>query len=153
MTDANQNDLIAEIARNIVTQIAPQELPLFRATSEAYFRDPPNQLKSLELQDDTLGFGLDAAVTSLTPLILVALPEVMKFLWEVVKGIYKDDVQREIKRVFQKTSRGEPFPLSSDHINQVRQILEDTAKKLKLPKDKATLLVDAVIGQLNMADQ
>jgi hypothetical protein len=27
MTDANQNDLIAEIARNIVTQIAPQELP------------------------------------------------------------------------------------------------------------------------------
>ena len=40
MTDTAQQQLITDIARDVITQTAPHELPLFRASSEAYFKNP-----------------------------------------------------------------------------------------------------------------
>ena len=40
MTSAENNQLIADVARDIVAQTAPQELPLFRMTSAEYFKTP-----------------------------------------------------------------------------------------------------------------
>jgi len=72
MTDfiQNQNQLVADLARDMVAEIAPQELPTFRAQSEAYFKDPERALKGQAGKDDMLGFGVGAAVTFLTPVVL-----------------------------------------------------------------------------------
>jgi len=37
MTDKNENQWVAELARDLISQTAPQELPLFRANSQALF--------------------------------------------------------------------------------------------------------------------
>ena len=40
MTDTARQQLITDIARDVITQTAPHEWPLFRASSEAYFKNP-----------------------------------------------------------------------------------------------------------------
>ena len=51
MPSVEQNQLIADLARDIVKQTAPQELPLFRATSTAYFQNPDTLLKNTKGRD------------------------------------------------------------------------------------------------------
>jgi hypothetical protein len=40
MIDSSEQQTVSEIARDVVTQIAPRELPIFQAVSEAYFEGP-----------------------------------------------------------------------------------------------------------------
>lgn len=56
MTDALQTQLVASVARDLVTEMSPQKLPLFRANSDAYFKDPQSMLKEQKRKDDMLGF-------------------------------------------------------------------------------------------------
>lgn len=71
MADSTQQDLVASVAREIVGEVAPRELALFRPLSQAYFKDPEKTLKGGGGSDKMLGFGSVAAVGALrTPLIL-----------------------------------------------------------------------------------
>jgi hypothetical protein len=79
MTSAENNQLIADVARDIVAQTAPQELPFFRATSVAYFKNPEKALKQQTGKDEMLGFGGGEVVTLLTPIVLTMMTEVFTF--------------------------------------------------------------------------
>ena len=59
MADTPQSQLVEEIARDLVGQIAPHELPLFRATSAAYFRRSARSFKTQGARDEMLGFGTE----------------------------------------------------------------------------------------------
>src|SRR5256885_10697632 len=75
-----QRDLIAEMSRDIVADVAPDELPLFRMNSTAYFKNPKKALESREGQDEALGFGIEAMVPLLTPVIIAVVTEVISNL-------------------------------------------------------------------------
>jgi hypothetical protein len=66
------DELVALLARAAVERAAPEELPLFRATSSAYFEDP-GALERQASKDDMLGFGPGAVVVLLTPVALTGL--------------------------------------------------------------------------------
>ena len=68
--------LVEALARSAVEQVAPEELPLFRATSEAYFADP-SSLEPGRSRDDMLGFGVDAALVLVSPVALQVAKEVI----------------------------------------------------------------------------
>ena len=83
--------VVADVARQLVTQAAPQELPLFRATSEAYFADPEKTLARRGGKDEMLGFGVEAAVILITPVAL----DVAKRVVAWVAGQVGDSVKKE----------------------------------------------------------
>ena len=59
MTSAENNQLIAGVARDIVAQTEPGELPLFQAISKQYFKRPADALSEFKL--------LQLAVQPLSP--------------------------------------------------------------------------------------
>jgi hypothetical protein len=69
VTEAD-DDLIISVAHDLVARTAPQELPLFRATSAAYLTDPERVLRAKPQKDEVLGFGLEGVVVFLTPAAL-----------------------------------------------------------------------------------
>lgn len=77
MTDVAQKELIASIARDLIAQTAPQELPLFRTTSEAYFKNPEKMLKGQAGKDEALGFGVmeTASAIMASPIVSGTFPE------------------------------------------------------------------------------
>ncbi len=85
MTDSTHNQLVIDLGRDLISRIAPQEIPIFRANSEAYFKDPQKTLSARAGKDETLGFGIGEAAAFLTPVVLAVTTEVIKFLAEEVK--------------------------------------------------------------------
>ena len=46
MTETANDEVVVEVARELVAKTAPEELPLFRATSAAYLEDPQKVLRA-----------------------------------------------------------------------------------------------------------
>ena len=96
--------LVAALARASVERAAPEELPLFRATSEAYFDDPA----SLERQrsgDEMLGFGVDAAVMLVTPVALAVAKDVIEFIGTQLRARAEKEGEGAIDRVLNRLLR------------------------------------------------
>jgi len=151
MTDLTQNELVGEIARDVVTQIAPQELPIFRAVSEAYFANPGDALKSLKSEDRVLGFGLEPTAALLTPVVLRVLTEVFQFLLPIAKKAVEDGLGSEIsviiKRMFARFGCSKSPILTEEQIRLIHRKVLTAAKNLRLSDDKAASLANAVAVQ------
>ena len=78
LNEETQNQLVRDLAFAQITDIAPQEIPLFRANSEAYFKDPEKALAEQRGKDEMLGFGGSEAVTFITPILLAVLTGVLR---------------------------------------------------------------------------
>jgi hypothetical protein len=155
--------LVAELARAVVRDVAPQEMPLYRANSEAYFKDPEKALRGASSGDQMLGFGAGIDVTLLTPIVLAIMSEVVKYLaTEVVQSAKRQGsgvIDEQVKRLFNRfrtapastasaAASEAPAPLTVDQLARVRSIAFDTARRLKLPPDQAQLLADSTVGGL-----
>jgi hypothetical protein len=151
MTDFLGDTLVSEISRDIVAQIAPQELPIFQAVSAAYFANPAYALNNIHPKDDVLGFGIDPVTALITPIVLKVISEVFQFLLDVAKKAAEDGLEKElpivIRKVFKKYNSSEPLPLTQEQILLIRGQVLKSAERL-LSKDKAVSLANAVTVQL-----
>ena len=158
MAGRASNELVSELARDLVASNAPQELPLFPALSNAYFRDPQKSLENQKPKDEALGFGIAEAVTFVTPVALAVITDVLKYLAEHVSELVKKEgaalADEWMKRVFKKFHHAQDEPkqapggLGPEQIAQVRRLAFEKACQLKLPVEQASLLADSVVGSL-----
>jgi hypothetical protein len=155
MTEQVPDTVVADAAREIVARTAPQEMPLFRATSEAYFADPEKALAERKPKDEMLGFGIEAAALLLTPVVIDVTRRVALFLvaqfgdavkkesGEAVGGIVHDLFHRG-----EGEAKEDVPDLTSEQLHEVREIAYSRALELDVPEDRAGLLADAVVGSL-----
>jgi len=150
-----ENKLVAELARLVLEQAAPEELVLFPETAEEYFKDPQAVLDP-KRRDEALGFGLDVAM--LTPYVLAVATPVIRFLASTVAEAAGQEAKPLVTRIVRRLLRrpdpvseaaGEaPAPVSTDQARRVREIAYQRAKGLGLNEDQAVLLADSVVGGL-----
>lgn len=160
--------LVAQFARDAVARAAPEELPLFRATSEAYFNDPES-LKRKASGDDMLGFGVGEALVLVTPIALSVAREVLDFVVDEIRRRAREAGTEAIDGLvgrLRKRRGGEAAEagatestapvadvpmLSNDQLRQVRALAVEKAQELALPPEKANLLADSLVGSLVIA--
>ncbi len=158
MSAAPSDDALVEaLARSAVEQVAPEELPLFRATSEAYFDDPAS-LEQKGSRDDTLGFGVDAALVLVSPVALQVAREVIDFVIAKLRESAEEEGESAIKRLVARLVHRDnedqdeqPPELTDEQLEQVRSVALEKARELKLPDAKAALLADSLVGSLALA--
>jgi hypothetical protein len=154
---AQNDDLVAALARATVERAAPEELPLFRATSEAYLRDPAS-LEGGKSRDEMLGFGVEAAAMLVTPVALQVARDVLGFLHEQLRARAREEGEGAIDRLLARLvgkdepeQEAEPVELSDEELDRVRAVAFEKARALKLSDEKATLLADSLVGSLATA--
>lgn len=160
-TQAVDDELVAEVARDLVAKTAPHELPLFRATSEEYFKDPERALSPPEGKDETLGFGVGIALAMITPVALEVVKSVIAFVSAEVGKTAKEEseplIRNAVRRLFRRgkdpaagASGAQPatIGLNEEQLAEVRRVALEKAEQLKLARDKAELLADALVGEL-----
>ncbi len=103
MPDQTHDLVIADVARMLIAQVVPQELPLFRAISAAYFAAPDKPIKFEGGKDNPLGFGQGGTVTITTPAILSASNAVVMY----VIGAVGAPETNTASSLFAKVSAGE----------------------------------------------
>jgi hypothetical protein len=158
MTNMMQKELVSDISRDLVATVAPQEMPLFRAQSEAYFKDPAKALKGETGKDGMLGFGAGEAASFLTPIILAVVVGTIKYITEEVKKSAATDNPKETAEIVQdmfkkfrrpETTKVEPTPtLTPEHLQEIHQKVIIQARQLKVPESRSKQLADALIRSL-----
>ena len=156
---AKADDLVVALARASVERAAPEELPLFAATSEAYLADP-SALDGGKQKEDVLGFGVDAAMVLVTPVALQVARAVVAMVTEKLKERAKEEgegvldrlLDRVLKPDEEKPAAAEPVAeLTDEQLEQVRAVALEKARALRLSDEKATLLADSLVGTLATA--
>lgn len=153
--EGTEQDLTARLAREVVSDQAAEELPLFRTTAEAYFDTPDSVLRRVVGRDDPLGFGADAVV-SLTPFALAVASTVVGFLGQqallVAQELGRDVVRDVLRGWFSRLTGSEPDAsvpsLNARQLAQVRAVAYEKACQLGLSDDQGQLLADAIGGSL-----
>jgi hypothetical protein len=153
---AKSDELVATLARATVEKAAPEELPLFPATSEAYFEDP-QALERGGGKDEMLGFGVDAAMVLMTPIALQVAKDVIGFLGEQLRERARAEGEGAIDRIIARLvnrNGGEDEAveeLTDEQLEQVRELAIKKGRALKLSDERATLLADSLVGSLATA--
>ena len=78
LEQAVDETLIRDLAKKVLRQTAPEELPLLRPASERYFADPEKALRTRRQEQEVLGFGTEAAIALLTPVVLTIVTDILK---------------------------------------------------------------------------
>lgn len=154
--------LVRDLAKKLLRETAPEELPLLRPASERYFADPEKALRERRSQQEVLGFGGEAVVALLTPIVLSVATDVLtEFATEIAKiggsrGVAA--IRAALRRLFRlepsadETAPAEIPPITREQLILVRQNAFDRAVMLDLPEAKASLLADAVVGSLAISE-
>jgi hypothetical protein len=124
MDDIPQEE-IAQVGRSIVASIAPQELLLYRMHSQEFFRNPARALAPPKPREDAMGFGAGEAVQLVTPLVLMALHEVVRAVGqEVLRQLgegAREGTRALVRRLFDKAERG-ATSLSPEQLGRVHDV-------------------------------
>lgn len=128
----------AELAEQIVLQVAPEERELFGVISEVYRHDPERFIAGGPARDEMLGFGVETAAALFTPIVLAAVGEVARYLTE--SGL-RGWLQRR-----RHGSTGDD--LSPGQIARVRQIVLEKCQQAGVADGKSELLADGIVGAL-----
>jgi len=147
--------LISDVARDVLSEVAPREVPIFAAVSRAYFADPASALRQSRAKDDVLGFGMETAAALFTPAVLFVLSEPFEYLTRIAAKATADGLAKEIpelvKSMFRKLQSSQPAApslLTREDLAMIHRNILASAKKLHLPAEKAHSLANAVTAQL-----
>ena len=155
MVNSEYNQLVIDLSRDIVAQTAPEELPLYRAISAAYSKNPEKTLRGQTGKDEDLGFGVTETTQLLTPVVFSVMSVVVEFLADEILESYKKEnpeaIKNLIKNMFKrhKPAQDKRAPsLTSEQLVRVRQHVLEKIRQLGLSDDQARLLADSIVGSL-----
>jgi hypothetical protein len=152
--------LVSDIAREIIEDVAPDELPMFGMASRAYLSNPERINASGGAADEMLGFG-GGEIEMLTPVIFSVTSAVVSFLVAAVVSAAKSEtesvVKAQVRQMFKRftpaavaatPAASAPITLTREQLIEVRRVAYDVASGSGLPANQAALLADSTIGQL-----
>ena len=168
MSTVMDAELVDDLGREMVETLVPQELPIYPANSEAYFKNPEKALEGSKQKEETLAFDVGAAgATFLTPVILAVVSEVIKHLVNAVKETVKTEgatllsetVSKYLNKLRTSASDGrsggqpdsEEYSVSSEELQTIHKLAYDRAIVLKLNESSARTLADSVVGSIVLA--
>lgn len=150
-TQPEDQAFLSELGREIVAQVAPDEIEVFDELAEEYFMDPsPSQLEPRS-SDDALGFGLDSIMMAATPAVMGATMVVFSFVAQVATQILVDQsaefTRSRVKRWLLR-KQPEPIVLSQEHLARAHQLAMEEAARHGLNEAVARQMADVLIRRL-----
>jgi hypothetical protein len=150
------DDTVRDLARLVVLQVAPEELPVFGVLADACLADPGRMLGSRDDVRERLGFGVGEVVALITPFAILAANEVVSYLTKCALDAGRTAVGRIFvrtpRRLAKPADQDPPLDLRDDQLRELRRIVLEKAVQLGLPQPRAELLADAFAGSVAAAD-
>ncbi|MEV7968165.1 hypothetical protein AB0O34_19575 [Sphaerisporangium sp. NPDC088356] len=147
--------LVADLARIMVAEVRPAELPMFRPMSEAYFADPERSLAGGDGGGGPLRIGETGLVLLLTPVALAAAEEVTKYLFgEAIRPalVRGGAAVRRLFGIGGRPGKSETaVRLTDEQWAHVHRIVEDVAVRFGHGQDVAQVMADTVVGAAHRA--
>jgi hypothetical protein len=145
-----------DLARCVVMRVAPEEQELIGVISDVYQRDPARFANAADGRDEMLGFGVGAAAALMTPVVLAAVAEVVRYLAAEVGGAV--NMQAWLRRLLRRQSQADTahadkaqsdVVLAPAQLAQVREIVLEKCRQAGSTEERSQLVADGVVGALS----
>lgn len=155
LTDPNEKQtLITEISKEIVAEIAPEEMELFDDLIADYFDHPTPPVHAARQGDDPLAFGLETLVIAVTPAVAAAISGVIAYLWQEAVATAKEEsaaaIKDKIKALFHQESEGKVTlePLTKEQLVMVKKVAQKEAETWGMQPQMAQQMAIELVGRL-----
>ena len=152
LSTADEQALVEALARTAVQDVAPEELPLFGPTSEAYF-DPRRGTPAGAKSDEMLGFGVDAAAAMvfITPVALEAARSVVSYLVVELQAALKDEAKPMIQALAHRLThlREKPADKAADGSKAPEPETPKAASRPKAASPEPPVFTDEQLRELH----
>ncbi|WP_157985264.1 hypothetical protein [Lentzea terrae] len=141
---------VAEIVRDVVEQLAPEEMPVVNGLVALDPAVASRRLAKAGARQDPLGFGLGDLVVMITPVVWVVLEHVAGRLSDkAVDGV----AARLWKRFRRKTiPKAVELPLNAEQLGEVRRKALEAGARQGLTPELCAQIADAIIARLALGD-
>ncbi|WP_326575757.1 hypothetical protein OG889_10000 [Streptomyces sp. NBC_00481] len=156
---AVDEDLVREVTRIVVSEVAPQEMVLFGMNSRAYFRDPAGTLKAAAgdgggSKESMLGAGGAEVVVLLTPFALAMVQGALSSFIGAFAANLADGSGTAVRtwlgglfgRGDGEADAETGDALTPDQVEWLREEAYRTLLRAELRETQARLLADALAG-------
>jgi hypothetical protein len=142
--------VLTEISKNLIVNIAPEELEIADELLEEYFDNPPEE----QANEDPLGFGVEIMVAA-TPVIAMALQAVFNFLVEeVIKSAKTESaalIAQKVKAFFVRSSNKPEMTLSQEQLQKIMLLTRKELSRGGMSPKKAEDAALRIVGKLVVA--
>ncbi|MFE4612157.1 hypothetical protein ACWGCP_08725 [Streptomyces niveus] len=145
---------VRDLVRDVVTELAPEELPLVAGLSVFDDAGAVRRLGGRDRRRETLGFGLGEAAALVTPVVWLAVDQAAQRMlgtW-MENGITRTGTA--LRRLLGRPV-SEPVvipPLTREQLALVRESVLTTAARRGLEAERATAIADAVVTRLVLVE-
>jgi hypothetical protein len=136
---------VVEIARAVVRELEPEELPVFDGVADAWRRDGRKRGRLVKAPGASVGFGLEAVLLS-----QLVFPIIAAAAGEVLGGISEDRLQARRRRSARHDDAKDikPSAVTGPQALALHDACQRHARALGMSAARAALLADAVVGSL-----
>lgn len=154
-TPSVDSELIVQLSRELLEEVAPEELDLFDELATEYHANPVPPDRSARTRDDALGFGLDAELIAISPAVIAAMTACLNFIVGIISESLKNQgetfINAQLKKLFEgKKPTDSSLSLDTEQLRHVRKLTLHEARRFGMGKAEADKLADALIGRLAM---
>jgi len=145
---------IAELTKEVVTEVAPEELELFDELLQEYLDQPESPNPLTADANDPLGFGLANVMVAATPAIAAAVSAGITFLLTVVWNAAEESavafIKQQLQQRFQRKQKTDiaSLDLTKEQLIQLKQVVHSTVLRFGTEQAAAGQISDAVIVAL-----
>ncbi len=151
---SESRNLVRDYTKQLVTELAPEELPMFDELVNEYYSDPAPPDLTPKPNDDLLGFGTPEALVAVTPAAIAAVIASLNYIFTELLKITEDEAANALKRRIQvlfnegKKLKNKVSPLTNEQLNIVKSLAVKEAIVFGIKPDQAKLFGNALIGIL-----
>lgn len=151
---------VGDIVRHVIAEAAPAELPVVDGLRELDPDTVRKRLRRRRQSRDPVGFGLDVVVPLMTPVVWVAVDELVRRVVDDASDSLVDRIGKALRTVARRVTRRPRAevaakatvpPLSPAQLEEVRRRVLELAPKYYLTSMDAEALADRVIARLVVA--
>jgi hypothetical protein len=150
--------LLNEAAYRLISENAPEELPIYVETRDHYLANPEGFTQQKVDEDEVLGIGEVAAVKTFTKVVFPIIGPMLEYLVEKVTEAFQEELGEEavewVRGLF--SPKVQPQPIFSQYeldviVATIDNIANTEAKRLGLEANQVLTVRDAVITKLVLA--
>ena len=141
-----KEELFTDLSYQVVQDLAPNELRLFKTVNDEFLKDPDTFIKKTRGKKKEKALGGGAIIGQLIlPIILPAIWSALTFLYKTGLDAGKEITAEKLKETIRALAEGKN---SKERLKEIRDCVLQSLKDDGMSDKQAALIADSIIGKL-----
>ncbi|GAB2847317.1 hypothetical protein [Lentzea nigeriaca] len=148
MTSPVKSVEVADVVRDVVEKLAPDEMPAVNALAALKPAVAARRLERARTARDPLGFGLGDLLVTITPVVWITVEHFAGRLGDTAA----EKIADRLRKLFRRKAIPRRVALTPEQMAELREKVLETGARQGLTPEQCAQIADAIIARLALGD-